>query len=81
MLIAGNFAVALDGKKRNGCLAAVKVITSPEATIQAVTTKRKKFFASVCRHAGDVMKLLPGGFVVFHDVALHIQRYINVDEP
>jgi hypothetical protein len=81
MLIAGNFAVALDGKKRNGCLAAVKVITSPEATIQAVTTKRKKFFASVCRHAGDIMKLLPGGFVVFHDVALHRQRYINVDEP
>jgi hypothetical protein len=79
--IAGECAVALEDTRQNGCLAAVKVITSPDATIQAVTTKRKKFLDSVCRHAGDVIKLLPGGFVIFHDVALHRQRYINVDEP
>jgi hypothetical protein len=80
-LIAGNFAVVFEGTRQNGCLAAVKVITSPEATIQAVTTNRKKFFDSVWRHAGDVMKLLPGGFVVLHDVALHRPMYSNVDEP
>jgi hypothetical protein len=79
--IAGDCAVNLDDTRQNGCLAAVKVITSPEATIQAVTTKRKKFFDSVCRHAGDAMKLLPEGFVDFQDVALHRQRYISVDEP
>lgn len=55
--------------------------TSPEATIQAVATKRKKLFESVCRHAGDVMKLLPGGFVDLHDIALQTQTYINVEEP
>lgn len=79
--IGGNFAVALEDTRQNGCLAAVKVITSPEATIQAVTAKRKKFFESVCRHSGDVMKLLPEGFVDLHAVTLHRQRYNNVEEP
>jgi hypothetical protein len=72
-LIAGNFALALDDERQNGCLAAVKVIASPEATIQAVTTKRKRFFDSVCRHAGDVIKLLLGGFVDLHAVTLQRQ--------
>lgn len=79
-LIAGEFAVALEDTKQNGCLAAVKVITSPEATIQAVTTKRRKFFDSVCRHAGDVIKLLPEDLVDSHAVALYMQMYINVEE-
>jgi len=74
-------AIALGEIRQNGCLAAVKVITSPEATIQALTIKRKKFFDSVCRHAGDVMKLLPEGFVNLHAVMLHRQRYTSVEEP
>jgi hypothetical protein len=59
----------------------VKVITSPEATIQEVTTKRKKFFDSVCRQAGVVMKLLPEGLVDLHAVTLHRQMYTSVEEP
>ena len=79
--IAGKVAVALVDKRQNGRLAAVKVITSPEATTQAVTTKRKRFFDSVCRHAGYVMKPLPAGFVDFHAVTLQRQRYTKVEEP
>lgn len=79
--IAGECSLALADTRHIGRLAAVKVITKADATIQAVTTSRRKCFDSDCRHAGDVKKLLPGSFVDCQAVALHRPMASRLAEP
>lgn len=68
--IVGACKIALLDVRHCGCLATVKGIIRPEATIHAVATNRRAFLVKVSKQAGDVKKLLLVGWEDRHAVAL-----------
>lgn len=73
--------MALADLRQNGCLAAVNVMAKPEATIQAVTTKRNEVFDGVCRDSSDVKKFRLAGLVALQAAALQRSKDKIVVEP
>ena len=59
--IAGEYSFAVADARHDGCLATVKAMASPEATIHAVATNRMEFLDSISKNADEVKKLLPAG--------------------
>jgi len=68
--IAGEYRFALADARHTGCLATVKAMASPEATIQAVATNRMAFLDSISRHVDEVKKFRPVGRDDRHAVKL-----------
>ena len=60
-LIAGEYSSALTDARHNGCLATVKAMASPEATIQAIATNRMEFLDNISKHVDEVKKFRPVG--------------------
>lgn len=79
--IAGESSLALADTRHNGCLATVKAMASPEATIHAVATNRMEVLDSISENADEVKKLLPMGRDDRHAVKLQMQMQVSDAQP
>lgn len=68
--IAGAYRIALLDVRQDGCLATVKGMVRPEATIHAVATNCRPCFVKAFKQTGEVGKLVLEGWHDRHAVTL-----------